>query len=105
MDEVFKSRAVYQEHEDVLYHELTQPTESAILARNAELRKDPGTIKDLGANMGRGETWGRQVASIPFVIYEKALSLGYQLNAPGEHGQKEMMRFLSSETGKLCLVR
>lgn len=105
MDEVFNSRAVYQEHEEKLYHELTQPTESAILERNAELRKDPGTIKDLGENMGRGESWGRQVASIPFVIYERALRMGYALNAPGEHGQKEMMRFLGSELGKQCLVR
>jgi len=105
MDEVFNSRAVYQDHEDVLYHELTQPTENTILERNKELRKDPGVIKDLGANMGSGETWGRQVASIPFIIYNHALRLGYELDAPGEQGQREMARFLQTDLGKQCLVR
>ena len=98
MDEVFKSELVYQPHEDKLYRKLTQPTEGVILSRNAELRKNPGALNDL--------SFGRQVASIPFNIYEKAIRDGYQLNcSDAEIRQKEMFRFLNSETGKTCLIR
>jgi len=49
MDEVFRSEFHYQEHTGELTHKLTQPSEDLILQRNAELRKNPGVIQDLGS--------------------------------------------------------
>ena len=97
-DEVFKSRMVYQPHEDKMYHELTQPTEDLILKRNAELRKNPGALRDF--------SFGRMAASIPLNVYEKALRDGYQLTCTdAQIRQKEIFRFLQSEEGKKCLVQ
>lgn len=102
MDEVFRSNLVYQDHEDKLYHETTQPTEGAILERNKELRKNPGALRDLGSG---DNTWGRQVASIPLIMYEKAIRDGYDLNnRDASIATKEMMRYLQSPEGQLCLV-
>lgn len=96
MDEVFKSRLV---HEDgMLYRELTQPSEDLILARNQELRKTPGTLRDL--------SFGRQVASIPLNMFEAALRAGYDLNChDAKVRAKEMHRYLQSEEGKKCWVQ
>ena len=58
--------------DDQLHHLQTQPAEDLILNRNAELRKNPGVIRDLGAQ-GSGGTWGRQVASIPEIMYHAAI--------------------------------
>ena len=103
MDEVIRSDIHYQEHTGVLTHKTTQPTENIILERNAELRKNPGVIQDLGKQSGG--TFGRQVASIPFIMYEKAIRDGYEINAgDAEHRQKELFRYLQSEEGKKCLV-
>ena len=97
-DEVFKSKLVYQPHEDKIYRELTQPTEKIILNRNAELRKNPGALKDL--------SFGRMAASIPFNVYEKAIRDGYQLNCPDKTiRQRDMHRFLQTVEGKACLVQ
>lgn len=105
MDGVFASKLHYQEHEDTLYHELTQPTEDLILARNADLRKAPDALHDLGAN-SEGGTWGRQVASIPFIIYDEAIRNGFALNhKDADIAGKEMHRFLQTEKGRMCLVR
>jgi hypothetical protein len=102
MDEVFNSRLVYQDHEDKLYHEVTQPTENLILERNKELRNNPGSLKDLGSG---DNTFGRQVASIPLVMYEKAIRDGYDLNSrDAQIATSEMMRYLQSSEGQLCLV-
>lgn len=60
-DEVFNS--VLERNGDRMVRALTQPTQDLILNRNAELRKNPGALKDL--------TFGRQVASIPFLDYLK----------------------------------
>ena len=104
-DEVFKSTLHYQEHEDVLYHQTSQPSENLILSRNAELRKNPGVIKDLGAGK-EGGTWGRQVATIPLIMLEKAKRNGYDLfSKDAKHASNEMFRFLQSEDGKKCLVQ
>ena len=78
MDQVIRSDIHYQEHTGELTHKTSQPTEDLILARNAELRKNPGVIKDLGTQSG--ESFGRQVASIPFIMFEKAIRDGYDLN-------------------------
>lgn len=97
-DGVIKSDLKFQDHEERVYHRITQPTEDLILERNHELRKTPGVLRDL--------SFGRQVASIPMVMYVKAIKDGYMLNSPdSEIASKEMMRFLQSEEGKLCLVQ
>jgi hypothetical protein len=95
---VIKSEVVLQPHTNELFHKTTQPTEDLILARNSELRKNPGAINDL--------SFGRQIASIPMIMYEKAIRDGYNLNCrDSEIAQKEMVRFLKSTDGKLCLIQ
>jgi len=91
------------DNDGMLYHKTTQPTEDLILERNAELRKNPGAIHDLGAQSG--DTWGRQVASIPEIVFWKAVKDGFEMTASdSEHAEKELFRFLRSEEGKKCLV-
>ncbi len=103
-DEVIRSDVHYQEHTGVLTHKTTQPSEKLILERNAELRKNPKVIKDLGSN--EGGTWGRQVASIPFIMFEAAIRAGFDLNCrDAEQRQKEMFRYLQTDEGKKCLVQ
>ena len=105
MDEVIRSDIHYQDHTDVLTHKTSQPSEDLILDRNAELRKNPGVIKDLGSQSSGG-TFGRQVASIPLIMYEKAIRDGFELNHKNaKHRQSEMFRYLKSTEGKLCLVQ
>ena len=102
MDEVFKSElSIEQEH---LVHKLTQPTENLILERNSELRKNTGAIRDLSDD--EGQDWGRMVASIPLVIWHKAIKDGYDLySKDSKVANKELFRFLQSAEGKMCLVR
>jgi hypothetical protein len=46
------------------------------------------------------------VASIPFIMFEKAIRDGYDLNCPDSKiAGQEMNRFLKSEDGRLCLVQ
>ena len=105
MDEVLKSDLHYQEHTGVLTHKLTQPTEDLILQRNAELRNNSGVIQDLGAQ-SKGGAWGRQVASIPFIIFEQAKRDGYDLSCKDQEiAGREMNRFLHSPEGRACLVQ
>ena len=105
MDEVIRSDIHYQEHTGVLTHKTTQPTEDLILERNSELRKNPGVIKDLGAQ-SPGGTWGRGVASIPFIMYDKALRDGFELNSgDGKNRSRELFRYLKTEAGKKCLIQ
>ena len=97
VDEVFKSEFLVSEHTGELAHRLSQPTEDLILSSNAELRKNKGAIRDL--------SFGRQVASIPLIMWEKAILDGYQLNCKDKPTrEREMNRFLRSEDGKKCLV-
>lgn len=104
MDDVFKSDVHYQDHTDELTHKLTQPTEDLILDRNRELRKNKGAIRDLGEG-SEGGTWGRQVASVPLIIYERAIRDGFELNSKDtKHAGEEMNRFLQTPLGKTCLV-
>lgn len=100
---VIKSEIFFQEHTGELIHRTSQPTERLILERNAELRRNKGAIQDLGAQSG--ESFGRMVADIPFIKYNKAIRDGYQLNhRDAEFRAKEMMRYLKSEDGLPCLV-
>ena len=102
-DEVFKSTML--SHIDEIAHRIEQPTDGIILARNAELRKNPGAIHDLGAQT-EGGSYGRMLASIPMVLYEKALRDGYDLNnTNSEVSAAEMSRYLQSVEGRACLVQ
>ena len=84
--------------DDKIFHKRTQPTEGLILERNQALRNTPGALKDL--------SFGRQVASIPFNMWEAAIRNGYDLNNPDhEISGKEMARYLRSEEGQKCLVQ
>ena len=92
-----KSQFFYDAHDDTLHHLTTQPNEDLILEQNANLKKD-NAYNDL--------SFGRQVASIPFIMYEKAIREGYDLNSPlKEVAEREMFRYLHSTEGKMCLVR
>ena len=104
MDSVIKSEMHYQEHTNTITHKTSQPTEKLILERNAELRKNPGTLHDLGAQSG--ESFGRMVATIPLIMFEKAIRDGYDLNCPDSQiAGQEMHRFLQSSDGKMCLIQ
>lgn len=109
IDEIFRSKIVFDPSEEKLYHEVTQPSEDLILNRNAEMRKNPGILHDLGAQGGgrtKSQTWGRWLCSIPEVMYVKAIRDGYDLNCPDkEIRSKELNRYLQSEEGKKCLVQ
>jgi hypothetical protein len=105
MDSVIRSKIHYQEHDGQLTHETSQPTEGIILDRNAELRKNAGSLRDLGAGQ-EGGAWGRQVATIPFITYDWALRNNFDLNSTDKaHAGLEMNRFLSTPEGKACLVQ
>jgi hypothetical protein len=94
-DEVYRTKFHFQPHDDTLTTSREQPGADLILERNAELRQD-NSLKDLD--------FGRQVASIPFIVYEQAIRDGYQLNAPDSaHAGKEMMRFLKTPEGQMCM--
>ena len=95
----------FDTHLNEVAHIRTQPTEDIILARNAELRKNPGALHDLGARSNEG-TWGRFVASIPFNMFEKAIRDGYDLNnRDSDIAAKEINRYLQSVEGKTCLIQ
>ncbi len=103
-DGVFTSKFHFQEHDGQLTRVLDQPGRDVILARNAELRKNPGAIIDLGKQSGG--TFGRQVASIPMITFYEAIAAGYDLmNVDKETSAREMNRFLRSPEGKACLVQ
>ena len=105
MSDVFKSDMHYQEHDGVLTHKLTQPTEQLILDRNASLRNSKGILRDLGQGQ-EGGAWGRQVASIPFIIFEQAKRDGFDLSCKDQEiAGREMNRFLQTPAGKACLVQ
>lgn len=95
----------YQPHSGVLTSVQTQASENTILARNAELRKNPGVLRDLGQGE-KGGSWGRQLASIPFIMFTKAINDGYDLNnKDAKFAAKEMQRFLATTEGKMCMVQ
>jgi len=102
MTGVLKSE-FHMDNDMKLVHTITQPTEDIILARNARLRNNPGAIRDLGAQSG--ETWGRQIASIPENLLLWASRNGYDIyNKDADIRSKEIFRFLQSDKGKPCLI-
>jgi hypothetical protein len=101
-DGVIKSE--FLTHIDEIAHKQTQPSESLILARNAELRKNPGVLYKLGEQ--EGHVWGEMLASIPMNMYEKAIRDGYPLNHPNTAtSAMAMMNYLRTPEGKECLVQ
>ena len=83
---------------------LPSPQKASFLI-NAELRKNAGSLRDLGAGQ-KGGAWGRQVATIPFITYDWALRNNFDLNSTDKaHAGLEMNRFLSTPEGKACLVQ
>ncbi len=102
-DGVIKTRFV--EEGDKLYHQQTQPTDTLIYERNAELRKNTGVIRDFGAQTSEG-SWGRQVASIPMNDLEWARRNGYDIFSPdSKRASSELMRFLQSPLGQKSIIR
>ena len=96
MSGVIKSQIIF-DNDDKVHHLTSQPTEGIILGINAELRKD-NVLNDL--------SFGRQVASIPIILWEKAKRLGYDLDCKDSAiAAKEIHRFLQSDLGKPCMVR
>lgn len=88
----------YQPHTDVLSHHRSQPNEDLILERNQSLRNEPEAFAK--------NDYMHQLASIPLIMWDNAIRDGYELNAPDNGiAEKELMRFLRSENGKICLVR
>lgn len=102
---IFKSEFHYQEHDGQLTHKLTQPDEDKILERNKQLRNNPGILRDLGQGSSGG-TWGRQLASIPLIVWEQAIREGFDLTCRDkEIRERELNRFLRTPAGKACLVQ
>jgi hypothetical protein len=101
-DGVIKSE--FLTHIDEIAHKQTQPSEDLILARNAELRKNPGVIYKLGEQ--EGHIWGEMVASIPMNMFEKAVRDGYALNSQDpDIAATAMANYLLTPEGKACLVK
>jgi hypothetical protein len=101
-DGVIKSE--FLTHLDEIAHKQTQPSEALILARNAELRKNPGSLYDLGER--EGHTWGQLQAVIPFNMFEKAIRDGYALNSQDpDVAAIAMKNYLLTPEGKACLVQ
>jgi len=110
MEGGIKQELYYQNHTETLTARLTQPSEQIILDRNAELRKNPGALRDLGQAEGKSktgsQTWGRLEASIPNLMYAQAIKEGYDMNSKdAKHAQNETKRFLATTEGRACLVR
>ena len=71
MSGVILSEVLWDESEEKLHHKTSQPTENLILERNKNLRKDDGAaLRDL--------SFGRQIASIPHILYEWAIRNGFE---------------------------
>jgi len=95
--DVIRSEFVYQPHEDKVYHKTTQPTEDLIYEQNAIIRREQ-PLGDL--------SFGRQIASIPFIAWEKAIRDGFALDSKDAAiAEKELFRFLSTPAGKKCMLR
>jgi hypothetical protein len=84
-------------HTDEIHHNIRQPNENLILERNHRLRLEPEAFAK--------NDYMQPLASIPIIIWEKAIRDGYDLNCPDQEiANKELMRFLRSPEGKKCLT-
>jgi hypothetical protein len=95
-DGVFRSRLVYQPHENRVYRELTQPGEDKILAENAELRKTPP----------RDMEHGRWVGQIPLNHWEMLCRKYPDLLSPDSKTvERAIFKVLMSPEGAIYRVR
>jgi hypothetical protein len=102
-DGLFKS--AIREEQDHSVHEWSQPSEDLIAHHVQRRRLEPEAVRDL-TDEETGETWGRQVASIPFVVWYKAIKDGFQLNhRDTKFANEELWRFMRSEEGQKWIVR
>jgi len=100
---IFKSTFHFDEATEVLTRVLDQPSRKLILDRNAELRKNPGAYKDLGAQSG--ESFGRLQAIVPMIMIEEAIKAGYALNSKDKAQREQAWAlFLKSPAGQSCMV-
>ena len=96
VDGLFVDR--FEVEDEKLYRVRTQPSESAILEHNKQLRLNPGSVNDL--------SYGRLIADIPEIIYQQALKDGFQFNHPDPQiARLEKRRFLNTPIGKACMVQ
>ena len=81
-----------------MHHRVSQPSENVILERNKRVRNEK-PLKDL--------SFGRQVASVPFILWSWAIENGFDLsNTDAKTAEKEMFRFLrTTDQGKACMVQ
>jgi protein subunit release factor B len=93
-DGLFRTRTVFQPHEDRLYAEKTQINEDAILAANAEKRKMEQRKMD----------WGRQVASIPQIVYSNWLRQNPELRSPDKSERDRTLLRLIRENPQYMVV-
>lgn len=97
MDSIIKSEFHLSAHDNVLTHVTSQPTEGHIYKVNKFLRDN---------DMVKGCSFGTMVATVPFIMWEKAKRMGYDLDNPdAEIAGKEIHRFLQSEDGLPCKVQ
>ena len=86
-------------HTGEVAHRLHQPNADLILERNKKLRNEPEAFDRVKKKSME------QVASIPLLMWEKAIRDGYDLNCPDKDiADKELMRYLRSYEGMACLV-
>ena len=95
---VIKSEVKWDASEGKLHHLRHQPSEGLILERNKRVRNEK-PLKDL--------SFGRQIASVPFITWEWAVRNGFDLNCPDKDiARKEMHRFLTTTVeGRACMVQ
>ncbi len=102
-DGVFTTEWHYQEHDGQMTRVFDQPSKNLILERNKQLRLNPGALQDLGAQSGG--TFGRQIASIPEIVFMEAIHNGYDLlNKDRDIATRELNRFLRTDIGRACMV-
>lgn len=88
------TRLTFQPHEGILYAEKTQPNEDAILKDNAAKRQIEQRKMD----------WGRQVASIPQVLYAKWLKENPELRDPDKRTRDRKLLQLIRENPQTLVV-
>jgi protein subunit release factor B len=93
-DGLFRTKTVFQPHEERLYAEKTQINEDAILAANAEKRKMEQRKMD----------WGRQVASIPQIVYSNWLRQNPELRSPDKSERDRTLLRLIRENPQYMVV-
>jgi hypothetical protein len=97
-DGLWLERFRWQPSEGVLYRELSQPSRDLILQRNAELRKQPGALRDL--------SFGRLALTIPLEDLD-ALRAKYPDLASRDAGIRSAAwkRFIASAESKPYRVK